>query len=79
MREFDLQFAFATARALREDIEDHHRAIDDRKRDRAFEIGPLTRPQIVEDENLRRAEFGRALRDLRRLPAPDERARIDTI
>jgi hypothetical protein len=30
LREFDLQLPFATARTLREDIEDHHRTIDDR-------------------------------------------------
>jgi len=77
LRELDLQFPLAAARVLREDVEDHHRSIDDRQRNRLLEVRPLARPQIVEDEDLRRAEFFGARGDLARLPRTDERRGID--
>ena len=49
--QFDLEFALAAARVPGEDVEDQHRAIDDRKRHDALEILALPRPQIVEDQH----------------------------
>ncbi len=45
LRELDLQLSFAAARVLREDVEDQHRAVDDRQRNDLLEIVALARPQ----------------------------------
>ena len=57
LREFDLQFSFATARTLGKDVQDDGGAVDDRQVDHRFERGALPRPQIVEHEHFRRAQF----------------------
>ena len=78
LRELDLQLAFARARVLREDVEDQHRAVDDRQRHDLFEVDALARAQIVEHHQDVGVEFfGRALGDLARFAAADQRRRID--
>ena len=77
LRELDLQLAFARARVLREDVEDEHRAVDDRQRDDLLEVRALARPQIVEHEQHVGFELFGALGDLARLAAADQRRGID--
>jgi hypothetical protein len=77
LREFDLQLPLAAACALREDVEDDHRAIDDRKGDDPLQARSLARPQVVEHEDLRRPEVLRERRDLARFAAADHGGRID--
>jgi hypothetical protein len=75
--QFDLQLPFARASVLREDVEDEHRAVDNRQRDDFFEVRPLARTQVVEHEQHVGVQRFRALGDLVRLTASDERCRID--
>jgi hypothetical protein len=79
LRELDLQLPFAAARVTRKDIEDEHRPVDDRQRNDLFEILPLARAQVVEDEEQLRLERPRAIGDLARFSAADERCRIDGV
>jgi hypothetical protein len=62
---------------LREDVEDQHRAVDDRQRHDLLEVRPLARSQVVEDEQHVGAQLLGPLGDLPRLPAADQRRRID--
>ena len=77
LREFHLQLAFAAARVLREDVENEHRAVDDRHRNDLLEIAALAGTQIVEDEQQIGLALSRARRDLGGLAAADQKRRID--
>jgi len=63
----------------REDVEDQHRAIDDRHRDDLLEIFALARAKIVEDEHELRIEFLHQIGNLTRFAAADKRRRIDLV
>jgi hypothetical protein len=53
LRELDLKLAFAAARALREDIENEARAIDDAALERVLEVALLhARQRMVEDHEI---------------------------
>jgi hypothetical protein len=77
LREFDLQLTFAAARMPREDIENQHRAIDDRHADDFFEILSLARAQIVEHKHETCVALPHEIRNFMRLSRTDERRRID--
>ncbi len=62
---------------LRENVEDEHRAVDDRERHDLFEIRALARSKIVEHEDRVGVERFGSLRDLGGFAAPDERRWID--
>ena len=54
LAEFDLQLTLARGRAGGEDIEDQHRAVDDRRAQNALQIADLDRRQlVVKDEYIR--------------------------
>jgi hypothetical protein len=63
----------------REDVEDQHRAIDDRHRNDFLEILALARAQIVEHEHQLRAEIFHEIGDLAGFAAADERRRVEMI
>ena len=72
LRELDLQLSFARARVLREDVEDQHRAVDDRQRHDLLEVGALARAQIVEHHQHVGVEFRwRAAAISRAFPLPN--------
>ena len=53
LRELDLQLAFGAARALREDVEDEARAVDDAAFERLLEVALLHAGQrVVEDDEV---------------------------
>ena len=79
LREFDLKLTFAAARVPGEDIEDQHRAVDDRQRNDLLEVLALARPQVVEHEQQLGVEFLGQVGDLVRLPAADQRRWIDVV
>ena len=63
----------------RKDVENQHRAIDDRHGNHLFEVLALARAQIVEHEHELGAMLFDQLGDLARLAAADERRRIDVL
>jgi hypothetical protein len=77
LRELDLQLALTTARVSREDVQDQHRAIDDRQGNDLLEILALTRSKVVKDEHDRCVDRGGVLGDFVRFAAPNERRGID--
>ena len=79
LRELDLKLSLSAARVSREDVENQHRAVDDRQRHDPLEILALTRAQIVEHQEQTGMKFGCAVGDLVRLAASHERRRIDRI
>jgi hypothetical protein len=64
---------------LRKDIEDNHRAIDDRQGHDLLEVRALPRAQIVENEKFGCVERLGERGDFVRLPASDHRGRIDAV
>ena len=60
----------------REDVQDQHRAIDDRQRDDFFQILALPRPQVVENQNQAGAQRLGLLCNLVCLSAADQRGRV---
>jgi hypothetical protein len=76
LRELDLQLAFVRARALREDVEDQSRAIDDAALGELFEIAFLHGAQRAVDQDQIRIERLALLGELRGLAGADEVARI---
>jgi len=79
LRELDLQLAFVRARALREDVEDEARAIDDAALGELFEIALLHRRQRAVDEDQVRVERLPLLGELLGLAGADEVARVRTV
>ena len=75
--DFDLQFAFERARALREDIENQLAAIDHPELELVFEIARLRGAERVIEDRERRAAFLGEFADLGGLAASDEGARVD--
>lgn len=59
------------------DVENQHRAIDDRDADDLFEILALSRTQIVEHEHELCIAFAHEIGDFACLARTDERCRID--
>jgi hypothetical protein len=76
LRELDLQLAFMGARALREDVEDQSRAIDDAALGELFEIAFLHGAQRAVDQDQIRIERLALLGELRGFAGADEVARI---
>jgi hypothetical protein len=76
LRELDLQLAFVRARALREDIEDETRAIDNAALGQFFEIAFLHRAQRAIDQDQIGIERLALQRQLFGLAGADEIARI---
>ena len=74
-----MKLALAAAGMARKDIQNQHRAIDDRHGDYLFEILSLTRAQIVEHEDEIGSVIFDQIRDLARLAAADQRCRIDVL
>ena len=74
-----MELSFAAAGVPCEDVQNQHRAIDDRQRNDLLEILSLPRAQIVEDQEQLRAFVFCPLRDLARLSASDERRGIDGV
>jgi hypothetical protein len=79
LREFHLQFAFAAARVPGEDVEDQHRAVDDRQRHDLFQILSLPGAQVVEHEQQIRACVFGDIGNLSRFAAADQRCGIDAL
>ena len=63
----------------REDVEDQHRAVDDRQRHDLLEILALARTQVVEHQQQLGVALLREFGDLARLAAADQRRRIDGV
>lgn len=61
----------------RKNVEDQHRAIDDRHRNYLFQIFALARTQVVQDEHEGGIALAHEFGDLTRLAASHERCRID--
>ena len=73
LREFDLQFAFAGARALREDVENQRGAIEHLALENLFQVAALRgREFIVEDDRIDVVLFA-ILREFCRFACADER------
>lgn len=72
-----MQLAFAASRVARKNIEDQHRAIDDRNANDFLEILALPRTQIVEHQHEGGVAVAHELRNLVRLSGTDKRCRID--
>jgi hypothetical protein len=79
LRKLDLQLAFVRARALREDVEDEARAIDDAALGQLFEIALLHRRERTVDEDQVRIERLALLGELLGLAGADEIARIGPV
>ena len=79
LRELDLELSLTAARVARKDVQNQHRAIDDRQRNDLLEILSLPRAQIVENQKEVRAFVLRPLGDLARLSASDERRGINGV
>lgn len=79
LRELDLKLALTAAGVARKDVQNQHRAIDDRHGDHLFEVLSLTRAQIVEHEDEIRFVFFHQIGDLARLAGADQRRRVDVI
>ncbi len=77
LRELDLQLPFARPRVLRKDVEDQHRAIDDRQWHDLLEIATLARAQIVEHHQHVGAAFLRERSNFGSFAAADQHRRID--
>jgi len=76
LRQLDLQLAFVRARALREDVEDQPRAVDDAALGELFEIALLHGRERAVDEDQVRVERPPLLGELLGLAGTDEEARI---
>jgi hypothetical protein len=76
LRKLDLQLAFVRARALREDVEDQARAVDDAALGELFEVALLHRRERAVDEDQIRIERLPLLGELRGLAGADVIARI---
>lgn len=63
----------------RKDIENEHRAIDNRQRNDLFQILALPWAHVVKHEQQGRAELARAVGYFLCLSTPDQRRRIDRI
>lgn len=77
LREFDLQFAFAAARVLREHVQDQHRAVDDWQRNDLLQILALARTKVVEHQDEICVHILGEVGDLARFAAADQRCGID--
>jgi hypothetical protein len=76
LRKFNLALAFDRRRALREDIEDQDRAIDDLSGDRLFQVAQLRgRELFVENDRIGLRELY-LFDDLGHLALPDEGRRV---
>ena len=76
LRELDLQLAFESARALREDVEDQAAAIQHAAGELFLEVALLARRQRVIDDHEVGAELGDALADFLDLAGAEEEARL---
>jgi hypothetical protein len=76
LRELDLQLAFVRARALREDVENQPRAIDDAALGEFFEIALLHRRERAVDQDQVRVERLPLQGELLGLAGADEVARV---
>ena len=72
LRKLDLELAFETCSALREDIENEAVAVEDAHLEQRLEVALLARSQGAIDENEFRARLVRELRDLFGLARADE-------
>ncbi len=79
LSELDLKLSFSASRVAREDVENQHRAVDDRQRNDPLEILALPWAQIVEHQEQTGMKFARALGDLVGLAASYQCRRIDRI
>jgi len=79
LRKLNLKLAFVRASALREDVEDETRAIDDAALGEFFEIAFLHRTQRAVDQDQVRVERLALLGELRGLAGADEIARIGPV
>src|SRR5580704_8079431 len=76
LRDLDLQLAFESARALRENIENQLTPIDDAKIEFLFQVARLRRTERIVENRKRGAGPMRDLLDLRGLALADEGPRV---
>ena len=77
--DLDLQFTFQRPRALRKNIKDELRAIDDAQLELTLQIARLRGAEGVIENRQSGALLQRELAYFRRLPSSDKCARIDTL
>ena len=79
LREFDLQFAFPRAGALREDVENQRRAVEDFAVENLFEIAALRRRKLVIENHGIHVLTLAKIREFTRLALADERGGIKRV
>ncbi len=77
LRQLDLQLAFPRTGMARKDVEDQHRAVDDRDGDEPFQIASLARPHRIQHEQQLRSGCGDAIRNVMRLTASNDKSWIE--
>ena len=76
LRQFDLQLAFARAGALREDVENQRRAVENFAVENFFEVAALRRRKVVVENHRVHVLALAEIREFRRLALADERGGI---